>query len=137
MTWSLVDQNGTEVIAAMEVADSFLTRLRGLQFRKSLQEGHGLLVVPCSSIHTCFMRFAIDVAFLGKDGVVTRVTRNLRPWRIAFAPRGTHATLEVVADSFPAKEGDRLSLPPHEASEDPPRSLQFLSSNTSTSPKDS
>jgi hypothetical protein len=54
--------NGHTVVDRLFVADSFAARLWGLQFRPSLAAGDGLLLYPCNSIHTCCMRFALDLA---------------------------------------------------------------------------
>ena len=64
----------------VEVADSFCTRLRGLMGRKSLPAGKGLLIAPCSSIHMCFMRFAIDVIYIDQDYRVLKMVYGLKPW---------------------------------------------------------
>ena len=67
-------------ILTVEVANSFLSRLRGLMFRKKLESGHGLLITSCNSIHMMFMCFAIDVVYLDKDYTIIKIVRNLRPW---------------------------------------------------------
>ena len=77
---------GELVVARLEVADRFWSRLLGLQFRRSLPPDAGLLVKPCGSIHTCFLRFAIDAVFLDADGRVLAVRRNIKPWRFVFGP---------------------------------------------------
>ncbi len=64
----------------LEVADSFFSRFRGLMLRKKLPERHGLLLVPCNSIHMCFMRFAIDAVYIDKDYRILKVVTNLHPW---------------------------------------------------------
>lgn len=64
----------------LEVADSFFTRFRGLMLRRELPEGHGLLLAPCSSIHMCFMRFAIDAVYIDRDYRILKVVTHLRPW---------------------------------------------------------
>ena len=51
----------------VKIADTFFTRLAGLMFQKKLPQGTGLLLVPCNSVHMCFMRFSIDVIYLDKD----------------------------------------------------------------------
>ncbi len=76
------------------VADTRLTRLRGLLGRPPLPGGEGLALVPCASVHTCFMSAPIDVVFLTRDGEVLRVVPALRPWRAASC-RGAHAVLEL------------------------------------------
>ncbi len=62
------------------IADTFLTRFAGLMFRKPLPPATGLFLVPCSSVHMCFMRFAIDVVYLDKEYNIIKVVKHLRPW---------------------------------------------------------
>ncbi|SFT69465.1 hypothetical protein SAMN02910356_01674 [Selenomonas sp. GACV-9] len=64
----------------VEVADSFFRRFLGLMGRKSIEDGRGVLIVPCNSIHMCFMRFSIDAVYIDKKYRVIKVVRNLRPW---------------------------------------------------------
>ena len=42
------------------------------------------------------MRFAIDVVFLDRADVVTRVSADLRPWRVAAA-KGSRKVVELPA----------------------------------------
>ena len=93
------------------VADGFRSRFVGLMGRSGLPEGESLLFVPGGSIHTFFMRFALDVAYLGPDGTVLRVAASVRPWRLSRAPRGTKLVLELAAGQASASglgEGARL-----------------------------
>ena len=81
-TWRLVSETtGKTVVANLTIADGFWSRLVGLQFRRPLASDAGLLLVPCNSVHTCFVRFPLDVVFLDDHGIVSAVRRNLRPWR--------------------------------------------------------
>jgi hypothetical protein len=48
-------------------------------------EGSALVIAPTNAIHTFFMRFAIDVAFVAKDGRVLKVRRAMPPWRMSAA----------------------------------------------------
>lgn len=59
-------------------------RLRGLLGRPAPAELGGLLLLPCRSVHTCFMRYPIDVAFLDPEGRVVGLHGALRPW--SFTP---------------------------------------------------
>lgn len=77
-------------------ADSFLTRLGGLLARPRLQAGEALLLTPCNSVHTCFMRYAIDVVFLDAEGRVLRCVESLAPWRAALCWPARQA-LELAA----------------------------------------
>src|SRR5256885_10504814 len=71
--------------------------------------GEGLLLRPASSVHTFFMRFAIDVVFLTPDGDVVKVASNVRPWR-AVGARGAKARSE---ERGVGKEGRSRGWPVH------------------------
>jgi uncharacterized protein len=100
------------LVPDLRVADSFLARTRGLLGRKRLEPGEGLLILGTSSVHTHFMRFAIDVVFLDRDGCVLKLSRELRPWRFAGC-RGARDVVELPAgtcDRVDLREGARLNL---------------------------
>ena len=97
----------------LRVAATPAARLRGLLGRPPLRPGEGLVLVPCASVHTCFMREPLDVAFVARDGAILRVVPGLRPWRAA-ACRGAHAVLELPAGTCAGaglRPGDRVDLP--------------------------
>ena len=99
-------ENGDVVVDECVVADSPVSRMKGLLGRSELRPGEGLLLRPASSIHTFFMRFPIDAVFLDKGLRVLRISDELRPWRAA-SRRGAHAVLEL-----PAGEWARRGLEP-------------------------
>src|SRR5437899_2940363 len=70
------------------------SRMRGLLGRGGLAQGEGLLLQPAGSIHTFFMRFAIDAVFLDRERRVVRIASDVRPWRTAAAKR-SRAVLEL------------------------------------------
>ena len=86
-------QNGIEM-CDVEVADSFMTRFKGLMLRKCLNDTSGLLIKKCSSIHTCFMRFPIDVIYLDGDYTVL-YTETVVPWRTGKIVKNTKHVLEL------------------------------------------
>ena len=88
--------DGRVVCERCVLADTALARMRGLLGRTSLPSGEGMLLRPTSSVHTAFMRFAIDVVFLDKGNEVVKVAAEIRPWRAA-ACRGARAVLELPA----------------------------------------
>jgi uncharacterized membrane protein (UPF0127 family) len=88
------------------VAESFVARGRGLLGRHRLDPDEGLLLVPCSSIHTMFMRFPIDAVFLDRQGLVTKVVVHLTPWRFAWGGRA-NACLELASGGA-ARHGFRV-----------------------------
>jgi uncharacterized protein len=101
---SLKRENGESVCDDCVVADSPVTRMKGLLGRKELKPGEGILLRPASSIHTFFMRFPIDAVFLDDGLRVVGISDDVRPWRAA-AKRGAHSVLEL-----PAGESARRGL---------------------------
>ena len=77
MPW-LVREDG-EVLATLEVAESFGSRLRGLLGRDGIEGA--LYLHPAKSVHTLGMRFPIDVAFVDRELRVLR-TVAMRRWRL-------------------------------------------------------
>ncbi|HLD40830.1 MAG TPA: DUF192 domain-containing protein, partial [Candidatus Omnitrophota bacterium] len=65
------------------IADNLFSRMRGLLGRKSLNLQEGLILRPCNSIHTFFMRFPIDVVFLDRYDLIIKVYHSLSPWRLS------------------------------------------------------
>ena len=104
---------GETLAERAELAETFLTRFLGLQGRKSLPEGAGLVLAPTSSIHMFFMRFAIDAVFIDEAQRVTRVGRRLRPWTLGpFAP-GALFCIELPAGRADATQpGHVIALRP-------------------------
>jgi uncharacterized membrane protein (UPF0127 family) len=103
---------GQVIVERLFVANHFASRLRGLQFRQPLPAGEGLLLLPCRSIHTCFVWFALDVVCVDGEGTVVEIRRNVRPWRIVIPTRRTVGMLEVTAGNLgPLAIGDRLTFP--------------------------
>ena len=93
---ALANDDGNVVCEHGLLAETALARLRGLLGRSGLSSGEGMLLRPASSIHTGFMRFAIDAVFLDRGDRVLKVAAELPPWRMA-ACRGARAVLELAA----------------------------------------
>jgi uncharacterized membrane protein (UPF0127 family) len=80
----LVNQRTDEALAErVEVAVTRRDRRKGLLGRAGLDPASALIIAPCFSIHTMFMRFDIDAVFVDEDGRVVKVVRDMTPWRIA------------------------------------------------------
>ena len=94
------------------VASTFYARLKGLMFQERLVDMDGLLIDPCNSIHTFFMKFPLDVVFIGKDDKVIKVLRNVIPWRMTWIYFKAIKTLEIPAGKLPLdiNEGDVLEV---------------------------
>ena len=93
----LVNQsNGSVIASQLLTAFDSSSRRTGLLKHDFLAEGSALIIAPSNAIHTFFMRFDIDVAFVAKDGRILKVRHAMRPWRMAAALRG-FAVVEMPA----------------------------------------
>jgi uncharacterized membrane protein (UPF0127 family) len=88
---NIVSRSSGEILfPAARWCDGSLCRLRGLQFRRGLGEGEGLILVggsdsvAKSSIHMLFVFFPIAAVWISSAGRVTHATLA-RPWRPYYA----------------------------------------------------
>ncbi|HYI21710.1 MAG TPA: DUF192 domain-containing protein [Candidatus Limnocylindrales bacterium] len=112
---------GGEALFRLEVADSWLARLRGLIGRSGVGRDEGLYLAGTNGVHMFFMRFPIDCVFLGApqpDGTrqIVAVKSELQPWRgIVWWVRGAKAAVEVTSGAAAAaglQAGDFVRLDP-------------------------
>jgi uncharacterized membrane protein (UPF0127 family) len=78
-------------------------RRRGLAGMAPMPPGHALRLVPCRSVHTVGMRFALDLVWLAGEGRVLRVDHGVGPRRIRTCLRA-RSVVEALAG-----EGDRFA----------------------------
>jgi uncharacterized protein len=91
-------------------ASSLWSRCVGLLGTASLTDQQALWLTPCQSIHTLFMRFPIDVAFLDQNGIIL-AQQTLPPWRLSGWHRQARSVLELRAGLLQATQtqvGDRI-----------------------------
>jgi len=110
---TLNQTKNTIIAETTEVADSVLSRLKGLLGRKDLPKGQGLVITDCRSIHMLFMRFAIDVVFVNKDNAVIGLVKNIKPFcfspyflRTAFCIELPAGTIDATSTAL----GDHILL---------------------------
>lgn len=99
----------------LTIANSFWQRFKGLMFSKPLPLAQGLLIPRCSSVHSLFMRFPLDVVYLDPQGAVVKLVPNLKPWRLSWGGNAASQTLEMTAGGIVQcglALGDRLTLVP-------------------------
>jgi uncharacterized membrane protein (UPF0127 family) len=71
----------------LHVARSFGERRRGLARMAPMPPEHALRIVHTRSVHTVGMRFALDLVWLGRDGDVVRIDRDVPPRRLKLCLR--------------------------------------------------
>jgi len=101
---------GHVIVERLEFATTFSQRFWGWQFRAPPPAGEGLLIRPCNSIHTCWMRFPVDVIFVDRDGEVLAVKRNVLPWRATFPVWGATIAVEVPAGAASVLPGTSVDI---------------------------
>jgi uncharacterized membrane protein (UPF0127 family) len=104
---------GTVLGEAIQVADTAVRRVKGLLGRECLEDGQGLLFKGCSSLHTLFMRFPIDIVFMDKNRKVLKVSRNVKPFKFVAAPWRAYYALELPTNAITRSEtrvGDHLTF---------------------------
>ena len=106
-----VERSGLPIAElAAYCTESMPERMRGLLGRPGLKPGEGLLIRPCNAIHTGFMPYAIDAAFIGGRGEIKKCVENIAPWRMALCWRA-HGVVELAAGQLAANNiqaGDTL-----------------------------
>lgn len=97
-----------------EIANTFLSRTIGLLKYKSIADNKALIISPCNSIHTCFMRFSISVIFVDKNYKVIKYFKNVTPWKCHFSLfNHTSKVIEIAYkgnENLMLKKGDSIEL---------------------------
>ena len=102
----------TVLADAAEVADTSEKRRTGLLKHERLDAGQGLWIVPCESVHSFFMKFAIDLIYLDRNKKVRKVRHRMAPWRLSMCLTA-HSILELPAGAAAAtgtQAGDQLEI---------------------------
>jgi uncharacterized membrane protein (UPF0127 family) len=106
---------GAAILAdSADVAASSTARRKGLLGRHTLAAGEGLWIAPCESIHTCGMKFPIDVIYLDRKNRVRKTRASVAPWRLSMCFLA-QSVLELPAGTIgrtQTRPGDQLELSP-------------------------
>jgi len=100
----------TVLADAADLADTSAKRRTGLLKHAGLNPGEGLWIVPCESVHTFFMKFPIDLAYLDKRKKVRKVRHKVPAWRLSVC-LSAHSVLELPAGTLErtgTQAGDEL-----------------------------
>lgn len=79
----ILHSESKQVIASKVVASStFYSRAMGLMFMSKMDGFDGMLFEPGNSMHTCFMKFPIDIIFLNRKNEIVAIKKSMKPWRM-------------------------------------------------------
>lgn len=90
-------------------ADTFFKRFKGLMLKKDFNNALIFTNLKDSSIHTCFMRFEIDVYFLDENKLIFEKT-SLKPWKFYKPKKQAKYILETKKNKLKLKIGDILDF---------------------------
>jgi uncharacterized membrane protein (UPF0127 family) len=105
-------RTGTIVADRLLPALDSASRRTGLLKHTGLSDREAMLIAPTNAIHTFFMKFPIDVAFVTRDGAILKICAAMPAWRIAAAWRA-HGVVEMAAGAMArtgTRVGDRLLI---------------------------
>lgn len=107
------NQTRSAILAdSADVATSSTARRKGLLGRQTFRDGEGLWIIPCESVHTCGMKFPIDLIYLNRKKRVRKICASVVPWRLSMCFLA-HSVLELPAgtiDRTHTRPGDQLEL---------------------------
>lgn len=90
----------------VKLANTFFLRLKGLI-------GHSaafpLLIFPCRQIHTCLMKFSIDVVYLDRNFTCLDFSCNVPAWKICPTVKDCFFILELPAGFLSKHNVDKKS----------------------------
>lgn len=120
MMRALNHTRGTVLCERLEDAGGLAGQSRGLLGRDGLEPGTGMLfengrLIPFMWMHMFFMRFAIDIVFLDRDGIVLKIDSDLKPWWVSSMVFRARRALEVAAgtaEKSATQIGDLIVLEP-------------------------
>jgi uncharacterized protein len=103
-------RNGKVVASQLLTAFDSESRRKGLLSHTSMPPSTAMIIAPSNAIHTFFMKFPIDIAFVAKSGRILKIRSSVPAWRMTASFRA-FAVLELAAgtlDVSDTKVGDEL-----------------------------
>jgi uncharacterized membrane protein (UPF0127 family) len=101
------------LVSRGSVAANFWTRLKGLMGSSPLEKGEALLISPSNSVHTHFMRYALDILYINDNYQVVAMDEKMKPWRMGRIHRQARHVLELPAGLIETTQtsiGDQLEI---------------------------
>ncbi len=115
---------------SVSVADTHLSRLKGLVGRLRLKSDDGLWVVPSQGVHTLGVLFPVDLVYLDSDCRVIHLVESLGSFRIGPIRPACASVLELPPRTIYSSQtqvGDQLVIC---SSEEMEERLKGAQSNT-------
>ncbi len=110
----IINSSPDKSLCHIRKTETFFERGRGLLGCKGLEQGDGMLITPCNSIHTFFMKISIDVIYLSKSNQILAIKHSMKPQRF-WRSWNASSVLELMAGQARISElqnGDTLVWEP-------------------------
>jgi uncharacterized membrane protein (UPF0127 family) len=110
----LMNQTQNKILLEkMEIANTLLTRMKGLIGKETIEKDYGLWIKKCNSIHTFLMNFPIDVIFVDKNLKVKKCLQKVGPNKIVWPIFGASSVIELKSgflSEHKTQIGDQLHV---------------------------
>ncbi|MCL4376902.1 MAG: DUF192 domain-containing protein [Actinobacteria bacterium] len=80
---------------------------------KNLKDGQGFVIENCSSIHTFWMRYKIDLIFLDRKNKIIKLYENFKQFRFTPVIKNACKVIELPASTISnnfLRTGDELKF---------------------------
>ena len=85
-------RSGKIVASQLLTAFDSESRRKGLLAHASLPPSTAMIIAPSNAIHTFFMKFPIDIAFVAKSGRILKIRSSVPAWRMTASFRAFAVT---------------------------------------------
>ena len=105
--------NNTVLAEDVIIAEGLFKRMKGLLGKDELKSGQAIVLKPCTAVHTFFMRFTIDIAFVDSENRIIKTIPDLKPWRLTGIYSSARLCIELPAGTLASTrtcQGHLLSL---------------------------
>lgn len=92
----------------LEECKSFFSRFRGFMLQKHINRA--LLFDHCSSVHTFFMKKAIDIVLCDQENTILYYYKNTSPNRVILPKSGVKRIYELPVGYFDIQIHDQLEV---------------------------
>ncbi len=103
--------DNSKVLNELGIADNFFSRAKGLLGTNNLAPGTGLWIHRCNSIHTFFMKYAIDCIFLDSEMKIVSLIPQVTPGKMVWPQPRALSVVEMAAgqlEKLNLKVGEEL-----------------------------
>jgi uncharacterized membrane protein (UPF0127 family) len=109
----LKDSQNRTLANKVWLANDPWSRLKGLLGRQGFPNEDAMWITPCNSIHTFFMKFAIDAVFVDNNLKICKIVKDIKPGRLIWPVWSAQSVFEFsagFAERHGLKEGDRFHV---------------------------